>query len=237
MDLTARKLELLANEQDPIGERKWLTLGLARTLLGINEATLRHWADDGLVRAYRTPGGHRRFSTEDIYALIEESNAIPGMGVHVGGDSSVLPSIRRRVKGESRLHIPAWMDKFDEAGHQRMRALGREFLNLCIAYIEQPTTGDALDAASELGATYGREIASRGIPLADALQAFIFFRNATTDAIRPTLSRRGASADEVSVALGELSRLTDQVLMSLTSCYRQEPLAIAANTKAKTKAK
>ena len=133
--------------------------------------------------------------------------------------------------------IELGMDKFDEAGQQRMRALGREFLNLCIAYIEQPTPGDALDLASELGATYGREIASRGIPLADALQAFIFFRNATTDAIRPTLTRRGASADEVSIALRELSRLTDQVLMSLTACYHQAPLAVAPKTKTKTKAK
>ena len=70
---------------DSIGQRKWLTLGLARTLLGINEATLRQWADNGLVRAFRTPGGHRRFSTEDIYSLIE-------------GDQAGAPELRKQFR-------------------------------------------------------------------------------------------------------------------------------------------
>jgi hypothetical protein len=209
---------------DPIGDRQWLTLGLARALLGSNEATLRQWADNGLVRAFRTPGGHRRFSTEDLNSLIEEGHPGPDAGVHVGGHSSVLPRIRRRVKGETRPHSPAWMEKFDDNGHQRMRTLGREFLDLCIDFIEQPTHQETLDAAADLGTTYGVEIASRGIPLADALQAFIFFRNATTEAIRPTLTKRSASAQEVSGALEQLTKLTDQVLVSLTSCYSQEPL-------------
>ena len=212
------------HQHDPIGERKWLTLGLARTLLGINEATLRQWADTGLVRAFRTPGGHRRFSTEDIYALIEEGHAGPETGVLAGGDTTVLPRIRRRVKGSTRPHMPAWMERFDAAGHERMRELGREFLDLCIELIEQPSRLETLDAAAELGLTYGREIASCGMPLADALQAFMFFRNVTTEAIKPTLTRRGATAEEVAGGLERVTRLTDQVLMSLTACYNQEPL-------------
>jgi DNA-binding transcriptional MerR regulator len=215
----------LANEEiDPIGDRKWLTLGLARTLLGINEATLRQWADNGLVRVFRTPGGHRRFSTEDIYSLIDEGRSAPAEGVRVGGNSGVLPRIRRRVKGETRPHVPQWMEKFDDEGHQRMRTLGRQFLDLCIEFIEQPGKHETLDAASALGLTYGNEIASRGIPLGDALQAFIFFRNATTEAIKPTLTKRGATVDEVTSALDQLTHLTDRVLMSLTSCYSQQPL-------------
>ena len=207
-----------------IAERKWLTLGLARTLLDINEATLRQWADTGLVRAFRTPGGHRRFSTEDIFALMDESQAVHPTGVNVGGDATVLPRIRRRVKGESRPHSPSWMEKFDDEGHQRMRGLGREFLDLCIDCIEQPGRAGTLETASALGLTYGRELASREIALADALQAFIFFRNATTGAIKPTIAGRGASPEEVASAMEQITQLTDQVLMSLTSCYTQAPL-------------
>ncbi len=210
------------NSADPIGERKWLTLGLARTLLGINEATLRQWADNGLVRAFRTPGGHRRFSTEDIYSLIAGDQAGPD-GVHVG-DPSVLPRIRRTVKGETRPNLPSWMERFDDEGHKRMRMLGREFLDLCIDYIEQPEKPESLVQASVLGATYGFEIASRGIILSDALQAFFFFRNATIEAIKPTLTKRGATVQEAYVMLDHLTKLTDCVLLSLTSQYSQEPL-------------
>ena len=217
---------------DPIGDRKWLTLGLARTLLGINEATLRQWADNGLVRAFRTPGGHRRFSTEDIYSLIEGGHEAAGVQV---ADPTVLPRIRRLVKGETRSHVPAWMERFDDAGHQRMRGLGREFLDLCLDYIEQPDKAENLETAAGLGSTYGTEIASRGIHLSDALQAFFFFRNATIEAIKPTLVKRGASAEEAYATLDQLTKLTDQVLLSMTSQYDQEPLrADAARPKTKS---
>ena len=211
---------------DPIGDKKWLTLGLARALLGINEATLRQWADHGLVRAFRTPGGHRRFSTEDIYALIESGTEAGAAGMHVGG-ATVLPRIRRMVKDESRPHLPAWMERFDADGHERMRRLGREFLELCTEYIEDPSNAQTLESAAALGRTYGEEIASRDIQLADALQAFMFFRNATVEALKPTLIKQGATADEAYMMLDHLSKLTDQVLLSLTSCYRQNPLHAA----------
>ena len=208
---------------DPIGDKKWLTLGLARTLLGINEATLRQWADHGQVRAFRTPGGHRRFSTEDIYSLIESGADVSAVGLHLA-DPTVLPRIRRMVKGESRPNLPAWMEQFDDEGHQRMRLLGREFLELCTAYIEDPTNAEILEAASTLGKTYGTEISSRHIQLSDALHAFMFFRNATVEALKPTLIKQGATADEAYVVLEQLSKLTDQVLLSLTACYAQDPL-------------
>lgn len=105
-----------------------------------------------------------------------------------------------------------------------MRLLGREFLDLCTAYIEDPSNAETLDAASALGTTYGTEIASRDIQLADALQAFMFFRNATMEALKPTMIKQGATADEAYVALDQLGKLTDRVLLSLTSCYAQDPL-------------
>lgn len=209
-------------QDEQVSERRWLTLGLARTLLGINEATLRQWADNGLVRAFRTPGGHRRFSTEDIYALIEGSRPEESGGVPLRGGTSLLPRIRRQLKHSSRPHSPAWMDKFDQAGHERMRTLGREFVDLCLEYIKNPSQ-EHMHTASELGLAYGFEIASRDVPLGEALEAFIFFRNATTEAIKPMLQRQGTAQENVYASLEQVSRLTDQVLMSLTACYHQSP--------------
>ena len=54
------------NEPTP----RWITLGQACKLLGVNESTLRRWADAGHVRSFRTPGGHRRFSEEDLRVLM-----------------------------------------------------------------------------------------------------------------------------------------------------------------------
>src|SRR5258705_2102058 len=43
----------------------WLALGPASRMVGVDPDTLRRWADDGRLRAYATPGGHRRFSLAD----------------------------------------------------------------------------------------------------------------------------------------------------------------------------
>ena len=47
----------------------WLSLGPASRLLGVDPDTLRRWADDGRIRAYATPGGHRRFSRTDLQQI------------------------------------------------------------------------------------------------------------------------------------------------------------------------
>ena len=212
----------MTTSSNDLRDRQWLTLGVARALLGINEATLRQWANNGLVRVFRTPGGHRRFSTEDIYALTENGSATAGSAVSVVNDAAVLPRIRRSVR-TARPHAPAWMAKFDEKSHQRMRGLGREFLERCVESMDKPGKRETLDAASELGRAYGRESAASGLTALEALQAFIFFRNATVEAIKPTLLRRGASAEDVCTTLEQLSRLTDEVLVSLIATYGTAP--------------
>ncbi|MDA1175317.1 MAG: hypothetical protein O2826_12490, partial [Chloroflexi bacterium] len=47
---------------------------------------------------------------------------------------------------------------------------------------------------------------------------------ATIEAIKPTLTKRGATVQEAYVMLDHLTKLTDCVLLSLTSQFSQEPL-------------
>jgi excisionase family DNA binding protein len=49
-----------------------LSLGQAAQALGISTTTARRWADDGRLRATRTAGGHRRFSTTEVRRLLAE---------------------------------------------------------------------------------------------------------------------------------------------------------------------
>ena len=48
---------------------RWLSLGPASQLLGVDPDTLRRWADDGRVAAWTTPGGHRRFDRAALERL------------------------------------------------------------------------------------------------------------------------------------------------------------------------
>jgi excisionase family DNA binding protein len=197
--------------------RQWLSLGLARTLLGVNEATLRQWADHGLVRAFRTPGGHRRFSLEDIQALVQGAGARPNERVGPEG-AAVLPRIRRRVD-EARPAPPRWMTSFDDVGQQRMRTLGRQLLELCMDTVHAPERRDLVKAATALGHEYGVEIAGRGVALPEAVEGFVFFRHITVDAIKPALQQSGGQPAVVSRVWQQLGRLTDEVLLGLTRAY------------------
>ncbi len=63
--------DLLPAKVDP-ATPKWLTLSEAAGFLGIHFSTLRTWADKGEIRVFRTPGGHRRFSSADLRRFLEE---------------------------------------------------------------------------------------------------------------------------------------------------------------------
>jgi len=45
---------------------KLLNVGRAAAYLGVSAASLRKWSNDGVVPVYRTPGGQRRFSVQDL---------------------------------------------------------------------------------------------------------------------------------------------------------------------------
>jgi excisionase family DNA binding protein len=65
----------LRREEDATMEndkRRLLTISQAAALLGINQKTLRSWADRGLVAHERTPTGYRRFDRAIIEEFIEE---------------------------------------------------------------------------------------------------------------------------------------------------------------------
>jgi excisionase family DNA binding protein len=51
--------------------RLGLTASQAARHLGVSISTLRRWSDAGHVQAYRTPGGQRRFSVEQLDDFLE----------------------------------------------------------------------------------------------------------------------------------------------------------------------
>ena len=42
----------------------------AAQLLGVSDATVKRWADSGILQCFRTRGGHRKFRVVDINALV-----------------------------------------------------------------------------------------------------------------------------------------------------------------------
>ena len=196
-----------------VGDKsRWLSMGEASRFLEVNEATLRQWADNGYLRVYRTPGGHRRFLRDDVTALTNgsESPQAPARGNFPGGNSlegTALRRIRRRLHQDAVARQP-WYQSIDEDGRVRMRLFGRQLLSLLMQ--ENPVgrrRQRALDESVVMGREYGSEMADRGVPLKDTIEAFVFFRTMVLN-----------SADQGSWT--RILDLADRMLLGVVESYQ-----------------
>lgn len=61
-----------------VRRRTYLTPNEVAELLMVNPVTVRQWAARGLLRAVKTPGGHRRFLLSDVEEFARARGAEPG---------------------------------------------------------------------------------------------------------------------------------------------------------------
>ncbi len=176
-------------------------------MLGVNESTLRHWADSGRLRTFRTPGGHRRFSAQDIEGFIGESaaTAVP---------EGALSRMRRRLN-RRRAGAPEIGGNFDEAARGRLRVLGRRMVALASDWAAGARPRPELsEEARYLGGEYGRELAAGGVGPRDAVAAFIFFRNTLLDSL--AVPPQGGTRPDIAA-------LADEILLEIAGAYEPKP--------------
>ncbi len=71
-----------------------LTTSEAARRLGVSLSTIRRWSDMGHLRGYRTPGGQRRFSIQQLDEFLESLEA-GGPMPQAGGGEEHEPRIHR----------------------------------------------------------------------------------------------------------------------------------------------
>ena len=57
--------------------RLGLSTSEAARHLGVSLSTVRRWSDAGYLRGYRTPGGQRRFTIEQLDTFLESLTSRP----------------------------------------------------------------------------------------------------------------------------------------------------------------
>ncbi len=62
---------------DRATSRLGLSTSEAARHLGVSLSTVRRWSDSGHLRGYRTPGGQRRFTVEQLDAFLDSLQAEP----------------------------------------------------------------------------------------------------------------------------------------------------------------
>ena len=190
---------------------QWLSLRDACQLLQVSQVTLRQWADAGHLRVYRTPGGHRRFSREDVLALTRRPSPSPAPESPDKLEGTALRRIRRRLNHEEVARQP-WYQSVEEGGRDRMRLFGRRLLSLLLQEPPQRRLSgrrqEVLAEALMLGHEYGAEMSERNVPVKDTVEAFIFFRTLVLDS---TNTR----------SWGQILELADRVLIGVVESYEK----------------
>jgi excisionase family DNA binding protein len=201
----------------------WLTLQAASERLDVHPATLRQWADNGRVRIYRTPGGHRRFSAEDVTALA--ATAVPQPTPEL---DLLLTSALGRTRLEAsdgRLAGEEWYGRLRGGARERHRALGRELLTLLVRYLRpQADLDSVLDEGREVGRKYGGLARRAGLSLPEAVRAFLLFRDVLIESVLQTkaLQEHGGAVRDVVVAHRQVGAFLDEVLVALLEAHTEE---------------
>lgn len=197
------------------GGTRWVNLARACEILGVNESTVRRWADSGQIRCFRTPGGHRRFAEADLHALTEGRSAGPRHEI----EAAALSRIQRKLSAGR--NGAAWYREIEEDERDALRPLGRRLVELVGDYIaRRGRRSDIEDEVSEIGARYGQILRERETPLLRAVEAFTFFRRSLDETAKQLAERNRMSTEESSRAREEIAGLADRVLLGVTAAYQ-----------------
>lgn len=145
---------------------RWLSLGEASAVLGVHRSTLRRWADEGRIACQRTVGGHRRFDR----ALLLRSVAEQG---ETGAGSTHHPDPTQPSRTEAE-----WHGRLQDAGQvEQLRAMGQRLSGIVVQYLGRDDADLRLLAeARALGRDYAVRSRSAGMSVAQAVEAFLFYR-------------------------------------------------------------
>ena len=197
---------------NPIVEKsQWLSLRDACRLLDVSNTTLRQWADNGYLRVYRTPGGHRRFLRDDVESFANAPEQAQEQGREDAIEDSALRKIRRSLSRNDVVK-QSWYQSVEEEGKDRMRLFGRRLLSLLLQESgPRRRRQELLEEAHMLGREYGTEMSERGVSLKDTIEAFVFFRTMVLDSTNSgAWNRIIEAADRVLVGMADSYQDADE---------------------------
>ncbi|HSM59049.1 MAG TPA: helix-turn-helix domain-containing protein [Candidatus Sulfomarinibacteraceae bacterium] len=204
-------------EEPRTATEEWLPLGKAAQQLNVHPTTLRRWADNGEIPVMLTPGGHRRFAASDLATFASERRSLR----HVNNleqmwANAALTQTRQEITTHQ---DERWLASFDEEVKSRHRQLGQRLMGLTLRYISDDDGEPLLQEARQIGREYANIALDATIPLTEAVQAAMFFRDTLVETalhlpedthVRPQASLR---------LLRRINRLLNVVQLAIAEVY------------------
>jgi len=200
-----------------------ISISEASQILGVNEATLRQWTDEGKLSAFVTPGGHRRYSKSDLKKLTRSGQRVLGIRDLVSELEDTTP--RHREIARSFLNSSRQAVKPCEEHQRQLAELGRRLLDLTARYISEPARREeSLATARETGKGFGRLLAKMGMPLTSSVEAFLMHREPIMQAAANIMGKREAAGGHIAKALPLANHLIDETLIAMIDAHQKYTL-------------
>ncbi len=205
----------------PSDKEYLVSISEASRILGVSEVTLRQWTDEGTIKAFITPGGHRRFLKAELkkfMSLHQKMLGIKNLALKLEDTASVHREIATTF-----LQSISWYSKLDGESQKQFSSLGRQLLSLIIRYITEPSKQEEnLTAIRDVGHSYGEITARLGLSLIDSVQGFTQHRDPIVSMISGLVKKGDAFSRRIAESIPMVDRAMDEALVSLVSAHQKQ---------------
>jgi excisionase family DNA binding protein len=199
-------------------------------ILNVSETALRLWTDEGKIKAFVTPGGHRRYAVADLRKFMSSPQKVVGIKDLVVELEDTAHSLRDMAM--TTLDGKAWYANLDTEERRRLAVLGRSMLQIIIKYANEPSRRDeTMKAAREVGQDFGQTLAHLGLPLTDSVEAFLLHRDPIMNAATHLMKKKGTLTGRFVEAIPLMAQVMDEALVSLVAAHQQHRTAGAHNAR------
>ncbi len=199
-------------------EKLLINISEASHILGVSEGSLRQWTDEGLLEAFITPGGHRRYNEADLKKFIRTHPKMLGMKDLVAELKETAP--KHREVG----HIPfkGMRGKLGQEAQGHFANLGRRMLNLIIKYITEPgNRKETIELVRGVGRDHAEILYKMGLSLNESVEAFILHREPIMNAVTHLLKKRESVTGHVIEKIPMVTYVMDEALVALVATYQK----------------
>ena len=157
--------------------------------------TVRRWTKQNRLKAFVTPGGHRRYKVGDLLEYTDRNLC----SEEAAGLAALTATDRHEEVSEAREQ--PWYGLLQASDREAYRERGRETLRLIESFLGDGGGDEVTVAMEGQGACYGVHAADLGMSLRELIVAFNLFR-------RPLIARI-ETVEGVTSRQGMFERITD----------------------------
>ncbi len=198
----------------------WVSLGPASRFLGVDPDTLRRWADAGRVRAFATPGGHRRFSRADLERLAAAKVAARRPLASLGATTDrVSRAYARSYRADG--SAPG-LERFEADERTALRIEGRRLVAVLLAYLDATRPADRARWEAEAGGLIGTtatRLANAGATTSEVVEIYLRARQPLLGELGALGRRRALEAIQLAALFEQAVALLDRLLLHLVATH------------------